>query len=334
MHLAKSTRAWRRGVRGFFLTDQNQTESLLRLNAEGTAHNESYAFFPNDGHPLLGLMRHGTMSGDTRAAVAPFAAHRHFGETYKWLLYGDDDTLFFMDAVKHMLDSYDPDLPLAFSDDLWYYGRHPNPHAPRCLPCNVLNETQPDLETVMRKPYMRPAGAHGGSGMIFSVGLMRRIPLEAALKCFQNFSKAPGGDYMVSHCLWQHNIAFTDPGPLVRHLYDPHYYTFGGGRGLGFLWDPIGMLTHGRCNSTCRWMLRNTLSLHIKGRHFRSWRISTMFMWGIARASEAARSFLDLASSGWRDLPYGEDSPLSSADSVPEIHNLNVTHPTFASKNI
>lgn len=25
---------------------------------------------------------------------------RHYGETYKWLLYGDDDTIFYMPAVK------------------------------------------------------------------------------------------------------------------------------------------------------------------------------------------------------------------------------------------
>ncbi|PNH04610.1 hypothetical protein TSOC_009207 [Tetrabaena socialis] len=77
MHLARSTRAWRGpGIRAFILTDQNATGSLLRLNAEGAAHGESYAFFPDDGDPLLGALRHGSKQGDTRAAVAPFAAHR------------------------------------------------------------------------------------------------------------------------------------------------------------------------------------------------------------------------------------------------------------------
>lgn len=28
--------------------------------------------------------------------MTPFMAHKQFGDTYKWMLYGDDDTLFFM----------------------------------------------------------------------------------------------------------------------------------------------------------------------------------------------------------------------------------------------
>lgn len=35
--------------------------------------------------------------GDTRAAVTPFLAHKHFGDHgYKWMLYGHADTLFYM----------------------------------------------------------------------------------------------------------------------------------------------------------------------------------------------------------------------------------------------
>lgn len=81
MHLAKSTRAWRRGLRAFVLTDQDQEEALAHLNAEGDPHNESYAFFPDDRDQRLGGAAHGTKQGDTRAAVAPFAAHRwvHLG---------------------------------------------------------------------------------------------------------------------------------------------------------------------------------------------------------------------------------------------------------------
>ncbi|GFR48863.1 hypothetical protein Agub_g10817 [Astrephomene gubernaculifera] len=374
MRLAKSTRAWRRGIRGFILTDQNETQALLRLNADGKPHNESFAFFPNDGDPLLGMARHGTMQGDTRAALAPFAAHRHYGDTYKWMLYGDDDTLFFMDAVKRLLASFDPDLPLAFSDNLWYLGAHPNPHAPRCLPCHLAGESLPSLKDILsthyaraalRKqlaaakqptseaaleaaaadptqvpgrrympqpacPYCTPQAAcapitsakteckasvpHGGAGMIFSVGLLRMLPYPTALACLRSFEEASGGDFMVANCLWRHGIAFTDPGPLVRHLYDPHFVTFGAHFGQGYLWDPMGMLTHGRCNATCRWMLRNTLSLHIKGRHFKNWRVSAMHMWGVAHAAQAAKSFLDLLATGSgntsvprQHVPYGAD---------------------------
>jgi hypothetical protein len=30
------------------------------------------------------------------AAIVPFFAYRQYGNTFKWLLYGDDDTIFFM----------------------------------------------------------------------------------------------------------------------------------------------------------------------------------------------------------------------------------------------
>ncbi|GLI68035.1 hypothetical protein VaNZ11_012358 [Volvox africanus] len=373
MPLTRSTRAWRNRIRAFILIDQDLEESLTRLNLEGEVHNESYAFFPDDRHDLLGGTAHGTKQGDTRAAVAPFAAHRHFGETYKWMLYGDDDTLFFMEPVKRMLASFDPSLPLALSDNLWYLSYQPNAHAPRCLPCHMANATLPSVEELVKTPHVRehirkylllrtandnvtdaeidavledargvpgrlfvptaacpictpdlacnrksnpegpcnPSVAHGGAGMIFSVGLMRSIAYREAMACIRSFRSATGGDAIVSSCFWRHGIAFTDPGPLVRHLYDPHYHVFGGKAGQGYLMDPIGMITHGRCNSKCRWMLRNSLSLHLKGRHYRSWRVGSVLMWGVAHASVAAHAFLDMTARdggvSWRQLPYGYD---------------------------
>lgn len=37
--------------------------------------------------------------------------YRHFGDSYKWLLYGDDDTFFFLDAAMEVLQHLDPDMP-------------------------------------------------------------------------------------------------------------------------------------------------------------------------------------------------------------------------------
>ena len=42
------------------------------------------------------------------------------GDSYKWMLYGDDDTLFFVDAVLDLLLPYDPELPYAISDNIWF----------------------------------------------------------------------------------------------------------------------------------------------------------------------------------------------------------------------
>ena len=40
---------------------------------------------------------------------------RQYKETFKWLLYGDDDTVWFVPAIKQLLKNYDPELPHAIS---------------------------------------------------------------------------------------------------------------------------------------------------------------------------------------------------------------------------
>ena len=36
------------------------------------------------------------------------------------MLYGDDDTLFFVDAVLDLLQPFDPELPYVISDNIWF----------------------------------------------------------------------------------------------------------------------------------------------------------------------------------------------------------------------
>ena len=40
---------------------------------------------------------------------------RHYGDSYKWLLYGDDDTFFFLDAAMNVLQHLDPQMPYFFT---------------------------------------------------------------------------------------------------------------------------------------------------------------------------------------------------------------------------
>ena len=50
--------------------------------------------------------------------MAHFVAHqllKREGVDYKWLLYGDDDTMWFMSAVVDLLRDYDADLPYFIS---------------------------------------------------------------------------------------------------------------------------------------------------------------------------------------------------------------------------
>lgn len=55
-----------------------------------------------------------------RAALAPFLANKTAApNSYKWILYGDDDTFWFIDNVLIHLDQLDPDMPYLLSDNIW-----------------------------------------------------------------------------------------------------------------------------------------------------------------------------------------------------------------------
>ena len=49
--------------------------------------------------------------------MAPFLAHKALGPSYKWLLYGDDDTQFFVDGVLRLVQDFDPDVPWFITDE-------------------------------------------------------------------------------------------------------------------------------------------------------------------------------------------------------------------------
>lgn len=52
--------------------------------------------------------------------MAPFLANKTAAPgSYKWILYGDDDTFWFIDNVLAYLDQLDPDMPYLLSDNIW-----------------------------------------------------------------------------------------------------------------------------------------------------------------------------------------------------------------------
>ncbi len=65
---------------------------------------------------------------------------QEYGNTYKWMLYGDDDTIFFVDNVMRLLNDFNSSIPYFVTDHLWFTAKkkhaHPHPDAPRCLPCH------------------------------------------------------------------------------------------------------------------------------------------------------------------------------------------------------
>ncbi|KAG2501555.1 hypothetical protein HYH03_000062 [Edaphochlamys debaryana] len=388
--LAQATRSWRKGIRAFVAI--NNTVDVGRLNEENKAHGEVFGFFPDEGTGPLGPKYHGFMAGDSRAAMAPFLAHEAYGETYKWLLYGDDDTIFYMPAVKHLLAHLDPELPFAISDNLWYRSRHPNLFAPRCLPCHMAVDADPaplpgqaaapepvpipsakevvegyalfltgarsfkelhKRDSKARKrmgteafkdynvsqtryadmgysvpgyryaprvacPFCTPeaacsppptntsrvgcwpSGAHGGAGMIFSVGLLRRLSVETMQGCIVRHFGAPGGDALLTACLWEQGYAFTDPGATTLARYDGNAVLFSSEAGKWALHDPLMVLLKGKCDWKCRGLIKNAVAHHGRGRHFQNFLQSAAYLYANVASHDATHKWLEFM--GQRDL--------------------------------
>jgi hypothetical protein len=148
----KTSRSWRRGARAAYVGDVVPTQNMLN---DGTLHGESYVFLNASDVPFHYY---------GKAAMVPSMAHEHFvsvvddddgssndntttdnnNSLYKWMLYGDDDTVWFMDRVIDIVQTLDPELPWFLSDHMWFWGykdaiykkvNHPAADAPRCVPC-------------------------------------------------------------------------------------------------------------------------------------------------------------------------------------------------------
>jgi len=141
--LMKGSRTWRQGIRAVFALGQNAT---LNITAEeGLKHNETYLEFADE---------QGNHRGHLRAAMSFVLAHKAIGPNYKWMLGGDDDTLFYPPNLVRLLSRLNHSMPYFIADDLWFAGlsanrsdspfsdgrpphyHHPHAFAPRCLPCH------------------------------------------------------------------------------------------------------------------------------------------------------------------------------------------------------
>ena len=53
----------------------------------------------------------GQYKANTRFAVLPFLAYQDLGDTFKWMLLGEDSTVFFMDAILSYAEGLDHNMP-------------------------------------------------------------------------------------------------------------------------------------------------------------------------------------------------------------------------------
>ncbi|KAG2425712.1 hypothetical protein HXX76_013554 [Chlamydomonas incerta] len=174
---------------------------LDALRAAGARHNETFSALPD----LPG------MPTSLRHVLAPLLAHAATGGQYKWLLLGDDDTLFSLPAVLGLLAEMrlPHTEPLAISDFLVHCryelstkpgtpgakrytapvtrdGRCPTAPAPAPAkgaagpptpPC-ILPPAAAQPPSFRQQPDCPPEGRtsfYGGAGVILSHGLLQRL---------------------------------------------------------------------------------------------------------------------------------------------------------------
>ncbi|KXZ48635.1 hypothetical protein GPECTOR_26g538 [Gonium pectorale] len=275
MVLAQATRAFREGIRTLIMTDREK--EVPSLNKVYGKYREVYEYYP-----------------------------------------GDDDTFFNLPNVRKLLARFDPELPIALSDNLWYSTHHPALEAFRCLPCGFNASAMPPLAPNATTtpgytprpacPYCTPAaacpadqphcsvggGAHGGAGMLLSVGLMRRLPYDAAETCMLATLHCSGGDCLVSQCLWRAGFGFTDPGDSLLHPNPYAHVLFDGLEMRNALKAPLDALVAGGCGPACRATLRRAVSVHVRGKSYPSFAKAAAAMFGLAESHAAAAAFLDL----------------------------------------
>ncbi|KAK9861544.1 hypothetical protein WJX84_011487 [Apatococcus fuscideae] len=236
--LVQATRFWRKGVAAFIATNGNVSETELRV---GQINNEVYVTYPDstDGRTQY--------PGDTRAALAPLLAHRALRGQYKWLLYGDDDTLWFMNGVLDLAGKMDSSMPYIITDaGYWHNWSKPGFHARfdedgplQCLPCNFPAAewreaegsafTPPiacpcttqllcdaDQRGILSKDCQMPEWFRmihhidGGAGALISHGLMEALDADAYEACVTS-GDGIASDYLFSYCMWQSGFAPTFP---------------------------------------------------------------------------------------------------------------------------
>ncbi|KAK9811263.1 hypothetical protein WJX72_000828 [[Myrmecia] bisecta] len=329
VELVRAGRGHRQGIRTVVLSDKASSNDRL---AEGKQFNETWAAYPDDS-PLRSLY-----PGDSRAALAPFVAHSMLDNTFKWLLYGDDDTIWFLKPLMAMLEPLDPEMPYVITDHLWWSpanephkGLHPATAAPRCLPCNFDDSDQDTAAGPFPAPKGCPCTAellcrqdtrgffnsqcdmpraparifslHGGAGAVISIGLLKAVGLPFMEKCVKSLYST-GGDAFITICLWQAGYGITDPGTFFyRHevqMFDP-----GPEDRMGVLMKLIRMVERGsshRCDKQCTRQLDNMVTLHVRSRVFPSIDDAVIFMKTLTQLYEV---YVELKQ---QDEIYGERS--------------------------
>lgn len=144
---AREARGNSTGIRIVYGLDNSTLAEHMQQHV-GAFHNEFYVWWPDrppsimikgkKGKPQRLKLSKPFLPGDSRVSMMPWLAHKALQDAppYKWLLYGDDDTFFFLHGVRQLLRSYDHSLPYVISDSFWHHIHKNQADAPRCSPCH------------------------------------------------------------------------------------------------------------------------------------------------------------------------------------------------------
>jgi len=128
MPLVRAGRAWRKGCRTVVASNEALPETL---QSEAERHNETWLVLPDN------TREQSKTPADFRGALLPGAAHRLLKGGYKWMLWADDDTMWFPPGALRLLRRWDHTLVHAITDNFWPENmRIPMWVAVRCLPCD------------------------------------------------------------------------------------------------------------------------------------------------------------------------------------------------------
>lgn len=86
-------------------------------NSKGLIHSKISHLWPGADYMRLDDV----LCLECRAAAAPFLGNFTVGsQNYKWLIFGDDDTVFLIDNVLKLVNEMDHKVPYFMTDHIWF----------------------------------------------------------------------------------------------------------------------------------------------------------------------------------------------------------------------
>lgn len=143
--LIEASKAWRKDLKTYIAVNTSLLPLARPVSPRDTELWRSYPDYDE------AMQKHGCQSWEPRMVLTPFFAHEAFEGDYDWMLYGHDDTFFFVEGVLDLLQDFDPSLPYVITDHFWWSDEpiesatnffHPHEFAPHCLPCHWSSEDE------------------------------------------------------------------------------------------------------------------------------------------------------------------------------------------------